>query len=203
MKVKITSKPSRLKNPKPNKSFKALCTKTEDRAVFPTAAVGEVRAAAEYREKIREKRKVAAAVSRALQVHRNCSKKEVKRMKKEKEALIRKNKLLKREELKLKQNEVREKIKLKKKRKIELRKFIREEQAQVRKEQAEKQRLFYEKIKLEKKIEQYRKREAQEIISLEKFCLKQERENYGEVQDRIEKIKLKYQAIRKENDFHL
>ena len=117
-------------------------------------------------------------------------------MKKEKEAVIRKNKLLKQEELKLKQNEVREEIKLNKERKIELKKFIREEQAQVRKEQAEKQRLFYEKIKLEKKIEQFRKREAQEIINLEKFCLKQERENYGEVQERIEKIKLKYQAIR-------
>ena len=51
-------------------------------------------------------------------------------------------------------------------------------------------------IKLEKKIEQYRRREAQEIITLEKFCLKQERENYGEVQERIEKIRLKYQAIR-------
>ena len=103
---------------------------------------------------------------------------------------------MKREELKIKQNEVREEIKLNKERKIELRKFIREEQAQVRKEQAEKQRLFYEKIKLEKKIDQFRKREALEIKNLEKFVLKQERENYEEVQERIEKIKLKYQAIR-------
>ena len=71
-------------------------------------------------------------------------------MKKKKLDIIRKNKLLKREELKLKQEEVREEIKLNKERKIELRKFIREEQAQVRKDQAEKQRLFYEKIKLEK-----------------------------------------------------
>ena len=46
-------------------------------------------------------------------------------MKKEKEAVIRKNKLLKQEELKLKQNEVREEIKLNKERKIELKKFIR------------------------------------------------------------------------------
>ena len=56
--------------------------------------------------------------------------------------------------------------------------------------------MFYEKIKLEKKIEQFRKREALEIKNLEKFVLKQERENYEEVQERIEKIKLKYQAIR-------
>ena len=56
----------------------------------------------------------------------------------------------------------------------------------MRKEQAEKQRLFYEKIKLEKKIEQFRKREALEIKNLEKFVLNQE-ENYEEVQARSEK----------------
>ncbi len=121
---------------------------------------------------------------------------ELKKMKKEKDDLIKQSKLFKKEELKQKQNEVREEIKLYKERKIELRKFIREEQAQVRKEQAEKQRLFYEKIKLERKIEQFRKREALEIKNLEKFVLNQERENYEEVQERIEKIKLKYQAIR-------
>tara|TARA_B100001093_G_scaffold519870_1_gene611020 strand:- start:594 stop:1403 length:810 start_codon:yes stop_codon:yes gene_type:complete len=117
-------------------------------------------------------------------------------MKREKDEIIKRNKMLKQEELKAKQNEVREEIKLVKERKIELKKFIREEQAQVRKEQAEKQRLFYEKIRLEKKIEQFRKRETLEIKNLEKFVLNQERENYGEAQDRIEKIKLKYQAIR-------
>ena len=121
---------------------------------------------------------------------------ELKKMKKEKDDTIKKIKQLKQEELKIKKNEVKEEIKLNKERKIELRKFIREEQAQVRKEQAEKQRLFYEKIKLEKKIDQFRKREALEIKNLEKFVLKQERENYEEVQERIEQIKLKYQAIR-------
>ena len=121
---------------------------------------------------------------------------ELKKMKKEKDDTIKKNKQLKQEELKIKQNEIKEEIKLNKERKIELRRFIREEQAQVRKEQAEKQRLFYEKIKLEKKIDQFRKREALEIKNLEKFVLKQERENYEEVQERIEQIKLKYQAIR-------
>ena len=121
---------------------------------------------------------------------------ELKKMKKEKDDTIKKIKQLKQEELKIKKNEVKEEIKLNKERKIELRKFIREEQAQVRKEQAEKQRLFYEKIKLEKKIDQFRKREALEIKNLEKFVLRQERENYEEVQERIEQIKLKYQAIR-------
>ena len=108
-------------------------------------------------------------------------------MKKEKDEIVRRDKMLKREELKAKQSEIRDEIRLGKERKIELKRFIREEQAQVRKEQAEKQRLFYEKIKLEKKIDQFRKREALEIKNLEKIVLKQERENYEEVQARIEK----------------
>ncbi len=123
-------------------------------------------------------------------------KEQLKKMKKEKDDIVRRDKMMKQEELKAKHTEIKEEIKLVKERKIELKRFIREEQAQVRKEQAEKQRLFYEKIKLEKKIEQFRKREAAEIKTLEKFVLNQERENYEEVQERIEKIKLKYQAIR-------
>ena len=117
-------------------------------------------------------------------------------MKKEKDEIVKRDRILKQQELKAKQSEIKEEIKLVKERKIDLKKFIREEQALVRKEQAEKQRLFYEKIKLEKKIEQFRKREALEIKNLNLFVLRQERENYEEVQERIEKIKLKYQAIR-------
>ena len=71
---------------------------------------------------------------------------------------------------------MREEIKLGKERKKELQKFIRLEQAEVRKEQAYKQRKFLEQIKLEKKIEQFRKREALEINNLEKFVLSQQRE---------------------------
>ena len=82
------------------------------------------------------------------------------------------------------------------KEKKELQKFIRQEQAEVRKEQADKQRKFLEQIKLEKKIEQFRKREALEIKNLEKFVLSQQRESYVDVQLRIDKIKEKYQALR-------
>ena len=98
--------------------------------------------------------------------------------------------------LKAKELELKEEIKLEKERKKELQKFIRLEQAEVRKEQAEKQRKFLEQIKLEKKIEKFRKREALEIKNLERFVLSQQRESYTEVQGRIEKIKLKYQALR-------
>jgi hypothetical protein len=120
----------------------------------------------------------------------------IKLMQREKLDEQKRLKTIKQDELRKKQEEVREEQKLSRVRKLELRKFIRIEQAQVRKEQAEKQRKFYEQIKLEKKIEQFRKREALEIKNLEKFVLKQEREDYTEVQERIEKIKQKYQAIR-------
>jgi len=53
-----------------------------------------------------------------------------------------------------------------------------------------------EQIKLEKKIEQFRKREALEIKNLEKFVLSQERDSYASVQERIDKIKEKYQKLR-------
>ena len=117
-------------------------------------------------------------------------------MQKEKELSIKRAREQKQEEIKKKREEIKEEQKLLKERKIDLKRFIRQEQAEVRKEQAERQRKFYEKIRLEKKIEQFRKREALEIKSLEKFVLNQEREDYSEVQQRIERIKQKYQAIR-------
>ena len=95
-----------------------------------------------------------------------------------------------------KQKEFKEEIRLQRDRRKELQKFIRLEQAEVRREQAYKQRKFLEQIKLEKRIEQFRKREALEIKNLEKFVLGQERESYEGVQERIDAIKQKYQALR-------
>ena len=95
-----------------------------------------------------------------------------------------------------KEKELKEAATHERERKKELLKFIRLEQAEVRKEQATKQRKFLEQIRLEKKIEQFRKREELEIKNLEKFVLSQERDSYVGVQERIEKIKQKYQALR-------
>ncbi len=120
----------------------------------------------------------------------------IKTMHKEKVEASKKLKLEKQYALEAKAKEYKEEIKLIKERKKELQKFIRIEQAEVRKEQAEKQRKFLEQIKLEKKIEQFRKREALEIRNLEKFVLAQERESYEEVQERVLKVKQKYQALR-------
>jgi hypothetical protein len=97
-----------------------------------------------------------------------------------------------------KKKELREEQKLERERKLDLQKFIKLEQAELRKERAEKQRQFLEQIKLEKKIDQFRKREALEIRSLEKYVLSQQRESYEEVQQRIDRIKEKYKLIREQ-----
>ena len=120
----------------------------------------------------------------------------IKRMHHEKIEKEKKIKLEKKLDLEKKQREFKEEIKIERERKKDLQKFIRIEQAEVRKEQADKQRKFLEQIRLEKKIEQFRKREALEIKKLEKFVLSQERESYAGVQLRIDAIKQKYQALR-------
>jgi hypothetical protein len=120
----------------------------------------------------------------------------IKLMESEKVEKIKKLKLEKEFEKKEKEKELKERVVFERERKKELQRFIRLEQAEVRKEQAEKQRKFLEQIRLEKKIEQFRKREELEIKNLEKFVLSQERDSYVGVQERIEKIKQKYQALR-------
>ena len=120
----------------------------------------------------------------------------IKLMELEKIVNIKKIKLEKELAKKDKEKELKESVAFERVRKKELQKFIRLEQAEVRKEQAEKQRKFLEQLRLEKKIEQFRKREELEIKNLEKFVLSQERDSYVGVQERIEKIKQKYQALR-------
>jgi len=115
--------------------------------------------------------------------------------KKEKERKIKEDRRLRYE---IKEQELREEIKLAKERELDLKKFIREEQAILRKEQAEKRRHFLEEIKLDRKIESFRKRELQEIKNLEKLALKEQREDYRPVEERLEKIKEKYRLIREQ-----
>ena len=49
---------------------------------------------------------------------------------------------------------------------------------------------------LEKKFKKFRKTRSFEIKNLEKFVLSQQRESYVDVQERINNIKRKYQALR-------
>ena len=97
-----------------------------------------------------------------------------------------------------KQQELRDEVKLARERSQDLKKFIRQEQAILRQEQAKKRRLFLEEIRLDKKIASFRKRELQEIKSLEKLALEGEREDYRPVEERLEKIKEKYRLIREQ-----
>ena len=122
-------------------------------------------------ENFREKRKLEKLRKIALE-------------KKEKERKIKEDRRLRYE---IKEQELREEIKLAKERELDLKKFIREEQAILRKEQAEKRRHFLEEIKLDRKIESFRKRELQEIKNLEKLALKEQRE-YAEHRHTIELV---------------
>ena len=136
-------------------------------------------------------------IKKVIQEEREKQKRiKIQEMEREKKEIQNKLKNERDNELKVKEQELKDEIKLGKERKQELQKFIKLEQAEVRREQAEKQRKFLEQIKLEKKIESFRKREALEIKNLEKFVLSQQRESYVDVQERINKIKLKYQALR-------
>ncbi len=115
--------------------------------------------------------------------------------KKEKERQIKEERRLRYE---AKQQELKYEIKLAKERSQDLRKFIRQEQAILRREQAQKRLRFLEEIRLEKKIESFRKRELQEIKNLEKLALREQRDDYKAVEQRLEGIKEKYRLIREQ-----
>ena len=98
----------------------------------------------------------------------------------------------------IKERELRDEIKIAKQRSKDLKNFLKKEQALIRIEQKEKERKFLEELKLEKKLESFRKRELQEIKNLEKIVLKEQREDYRPLQDRLESIKEKYRLIREQ-----
>ena len=107
---------------------------------------------------------------------------------------------IKKEELalsiKFKEQTIKYEIKLEKQRTKEIKLFLRKEQAIIRIEQAEKQKQFLQQLKLEKQIEKFRVREVKELEKLEKISLKEKREDYESLQQRIEKLKEKYRIIR-------
>ena len=98
--------------------------------------------------------------------------------------------------LKLREQSLRDEMRLEKERVKDIKLFLRQEQAIVRKEQAEKQRQFLKQIKLEKQIEKFRIREVKELEKLERISLREQREDYAGLQERIEKLKDKYRIIR-------
>jgi len=123
----------------------------------------------------------------------------IEKQEKEREEKIRLNiEIQKEKELKirLKEQTLKDEIKLDKQRTKDIKLFLRKEQALLRIEQAEKQRQFLKQLKLEKQIEKFRVREVKELEKLEKISLKEKREDYAGLQKRIEKLKEKYQIIR-------
>ena len=99
-------------------------------------------------------------------------------------------------QVELKKTELKEEKQLQVKRARDLKKFLRQEQALLREEQAEVQRKFLEEIKIEKQIEKFRIREVKELETLERISLKEKRDDYSEIQERIDKLKEKYRLIR-------
>ena len=98
--------------------------------------------------------------------------------------------------LKLKEQTLKDEARLEKQRTKDIKLFLRKEQAILRIEQAEKQRQFLQQLKLEKQIEKFRIREVKELERLEKISLREKREDYAGLQERIDKLKEKYRIIR-------
>jgi hypothetical protein len=118
--------------------------------------------------------------------------------KEENEKILLQKKKLQEEELqtKLKAKSLKDEIKLEKERTQDIRLFLRKEQALLRKEQAQRQKQFLKQIQLEKQIEKFRIREVKELEKLERISLKEQREDYAGLQERIEQLKNKYRVIR-------
>ena len=122
----------------------------------------------------------------------------MKSKKKKKKGYLLQKQKLKDEELKtkIKEKALKDEFKLEKERTKDIKLFLRKEQALLRIEQADRQRQFLKQLQLEKQIEKFRIREVKELEKLEKISLKEKREDYAGLQERIEKLKDKYRIIR-------
>ena len=98
--------------------------------------------------------------------------------------------------VKLKEQSLKDEARLEKQRTKDIKLFLRKEQALLRIEQAEKQKQFLKQLRLDKQIEKFRIREVKELDRLEKMSLREKREDYASLQERIDKLKEKYRVIR-------
>ena len=98
--------------------------------------------------------------------------------------------------VKLKEQTLKDESRLEKQRTKEIKLFLRKEQALIRVEQAEKQKQFLKQLRLDKQIDKFRIREVKELERLEKISLREKREDYAGLQERIDKLKEKYRIIR-------
>jgi len=98
--------------------------------------------------------------------------------------------------VKIKEQSLKEEARLEKQRTKDIKVFLRKEQALLRIEQAEKQKKFLQQLRLDKQIEKFRIREVKELEKLEKISLREKREDYSGLQERIDQLKEKYRIIR-------
>ena len=100
------------------------------------------------------------------------------------------------QKIRLREKALKDEARLEKQRAKDIKIFLRKEQALLRIEQAEKKKKFLEQLKIDKQIEKFRIREVKELENLEKISLKEKREDYAALQERIDKLKEKYRIIR-------
>ena len=98
--------------------------------------------------------------------------------------------------IKVKEQALREEARLEKQRNRDIKLFLRKEQAILRIEQAEKQKQFLKQLQLDRQIEKFRVREVKELERLEKISLREKRDDYAGLQERIDKLKEKYRILR-------
>ena len=140
--------------------------------------------------KLYEYRKLKAEENRRLKIEKlESDRKEKEKIKIEK--IEQEEKILK-EKIKL----VKEEKKLDKELSKDIKLFLRKEQALLRKEQSDRQKRFLQELKLQQQIEKFRIREIKELDKLEKISLKEKRDDYAALQERIDKLKDKYRLIR-------
>ena len=123
----------------------------------------------------------------------------IEKIERERKEKIDQAKKIKEEEilrLKLKEQTLKEEERLERQRTKDIKLFLRKEQALLRIEQAEKQKQFLKQLRLDKQIEKFRIREVKELDKLEKISLKEKREDYSGLQERINKLKEKYRLLR-------
>jgi hypothetical protein len=143
-------------------------------------------------------------IASTIHEYKETKKDEARRLKLEKlekerqEKINLENEKQKQKELKIKLQEqaLKDEIKLDKQRAKDIKIFLRKEQALLRIEQSEKQKQFLKQLRLEKQIEKFRIREVKELEKLEKISLREKRNDYVGLQQRIEKLKEKYRIIR-------
>ena len=100
------------------------------------------------------------------------------------------------QKIRLREKALKDEARLEKQRAKDIKIFLRKEQALLRIEQAEKQKKFLQQLKIDKQIEKFRIREVKELENLEKISLREKREDYAALQERIDKLKEKYRIIR-------